>query len=152
MRLIVFILLNFGALMLGGVLSGNPRENEWYQGLNKAPFTPPGWVFGFAWTSIMICFSFFMFHLTGGNLRKHKNILILFSIQWILNVIWNPVFFKFHEVWLAQIILVLLTFTILYFLFKAIENWNWLNFFLILPYFLWLLVANTLNAYVLLFN
>lgn len=152
MRLIIFFLLNFGALALGGFLSGNPGENEWYQGLNKAPFTPPGWVFGFAWTSIMICFSFFMFHITGGSLNQHKKVLINFFIQWILNVFWNPVFFRLHEVLIAQIILIFLTLTITYFLFIVWKQKNTLNIILILPYFLWLIVANALNGYVLLFN
>jgi tryptophan-rich sensory protein len=153
MRILIFFLLNFAALALGGFLSGNPGENEWYQGLNKAPFTPPGWVFGFAWTTIMIFFSFFMSHITGRKkISEVKTILIIYSIQWIFNVAWNPFFFKFHEVRIAQIILVVLTFTILYFLIFAIQKRNWLNIFLILPYFLWLMVANALNAYVLLYN
>ncbi|QLH45180.1 MAG: tryptophan-rich sensory protein [Bacteroidota bacterium] len=27
--------------------------------LATSPWTPPGWVFGFAWTLIMVCYSFF---------------------------------------------------------------------------------------------
>lgn len=145
-------MLNFGALAIGGFLSGNPGENEWYQGLNKAPFTPPGWVFGFAWTTIMICFSLFMFHITGGKINHHKKLLFIFSIQWILNVFWNPVFFRLHEVLMAQIILILLTCTVAYFLLIVWKQRNILNIILILPYFLWLIIANALNGYVLLFN
>jgi hypothetical protein len=46
LRLILFLIINFGALGIGGLLLGNPATNEWYQSLNKAPWTPPGWVFG----------------------------------------------------------------------------------------------------------
>lgn len=59
-RLILFLILNFGALALGGLFTNNGVNSEWYTNLNKAPWTPPGWVFGFAWTTIMICFSIYM--------------------------------------------------------------------------------------------
>ena len=59
-RLILFLTLNFGALALGGIFAGQGAVSDWYEALNKAPWTPPGWVFGFAWTTIMICYSLFM--------------------------------------------------------------------------------------------
>jgi benzodiazapine receptor len=153
MRLVIFFLLNFGALALGGFLSGNPGENEWYQGLNKAPFTPPGWVFGFAWTTIMICFSFYLFNIVKSKkISYQKEIISLFILQWILNVSWNPIFFKYHYVVLAQIILIALTLVILYFLIYSINKKEKLNVFLILPYFLWLIIANGLNGYIWLYN
>lgn len=153
MRLILFFLLNFGALALGGFLSGNPGENEWYQGLNKAPFTPPSWVFGFAWTTIMIFFSFYMFHIVKSKkITQHKEIILLYTLQWILNVAWNPIFFHYHYVAFAQLILILLTLVILYFLIYSINKKEKINAFLILPYFLWLIIANGLNGYVWLYN
>ena len=153
MRLILFFLLNFGALALGGFLIGNPGENEWYNGLNKAPFTPPGWVFGFAWTTIMVCFSFYLFNIVKKKkISSQKEIILLFVFQWILNVAWNPVFFRFHYVILAQFILIALTLIILYFLIYSNRKQEKLNVILILPYFLWLLVANGLNGYIWLYN
>lgn len=45
----LFFIINFGALGLGALLmDSSPIENEWYVQLNKAPWTPPGWVFGAA--------------------------------------------------------------------------------------------------------
>ena len=52
MRLLFFLLLNFGALALGGFLMGEGPSSAWYSNLNKAPWTPPGWVFGASWTVI----------------------------------------------------------------------------------------------------
>ena len=58
---VLFLVLNFGALAIGGILMGaSPIENNWYQGLNQAPWTPPGFVFGIAWTIIMFCFSIYL--------------------------------------------------------------------------------------------
>ena len=52
----LFLLLNFGALAIGSYFMNNGPQSNWYLTLNKAPWTPPGWVFGVAWTTIMICF------------------------------------------------------------------------------------------------
>ena len=82
-RAILFLILNFAALAIGGLFTGDGVPSEWYQELNKAPWTPPGWAFGAAWTLIMICFSFYMALLTKGIKRE---IVILFALQWILNI------------------------------------------------------------------
>jgi tryptophan-rich sensory protein len=63
LKLIIFFCLNFAALGIGGLLIGDPATDEFYLNVNKAPWTPPGWVFGAAWTTIMICFSIFMFQV-----------------------------------------------------------------------------------------
>lgn len=96
-RLILFLTLNFGALALGGIFAGQGAVSDWYEALNKAPWTPPGWVFGFAWTTIMICYSLFM-TLAWEKVNNRKKFVLLFVIQWVLNVGWNPSFFYMHEV------------------------------------------------------
>ncbi|MDH3796458.1 MAG: tryptophan-rich sensory protein, partial [Flavobacteriaceae bacterium] len=60
LRLIVFLVLNFGALALGSLFTNMGISSDWYSELSKAPWTPPGWVFGAAWTTIMLCFSVYM--------------------------------------------------------------------------------------------
>ncbi len=114
--LIVFLFINFGGLAVGSWLMNNGPMTSWYQGLNKAPWTPPGWVFGVAWTTIMICFSIYLAEL----FKKHysKNLLFLFIIQVILNVSWNYIFFNQHQVLIGLIILVLLTSLIFFFFFQ----------------------------------
>ena len=57
---IFFLVLNFSALAIGSWLMNNGPMTNWYVNLNQAPWTPPGWVFGIAWTTIMICFSVYM--------------------------------------------------------------------------------------------
>jgi benzodiazapine receptor len=51
---IFFLVLNFSALAIGSWLMNNGPITNWYMNLNQAPWTPPGWVFGIAWTTIMI--------------------------------------------------------------------------------------------------
>ena len=137
--LIVFLALNFGALGLGTILMANGPETPWYTSLNQAPWTPAGWVFGAAWTCVMVFFSVFMtFLVQNENFNK---VLKLYIIQ----------FFNQQRTTLGLINIITLTILVFYFLvaFKAsLKN----NRFFILPYFIWLIVATSLNAYIVLYN
>jgi tryptophan-rich sensory protein len=146
-RIIIFLVLNFAALGIGGLFTGKGVPSEWYNNLDKAPWSPPGWVFGFAWTTIMICFALYMSY-AWTKVSDLKLLLILFGIQWVLNIAWNPAFFYFHQVSFALIIISLLTILVGYFLFVY---WSDLKIYslLIMPYFFWLLIATSLNAYIL---
>lgn len=147
-KLILFFCLNFAALGIGGILIGNPGTNEWYQSVNKAPWTPPGWVFGFAWTSIMICFSLFMYYVSlKFSASDLKLFYVLFAIQWLLNVLWNPVFFRYHFVLAGLFMIIALTLLVAWFTYWGFKNMG-LTAVYMLPYFIWLVIATSLNAYI----
>lgn len=146
---ILFIIINFSGLAIGSWLMDNGPLATWYTNLNQAPWTPPGVVFGIAWTIIMICFSIYL-----GQLFTQKftsKLVILFIIQFILNVSWNYVFFNQHLVILGLIILLLLTSLLFYYFFK-ISNKKGKYKLLLLPYILWMCVATSLNLYILIHN
>ncbi len=149
-RLIAFLIINFGALAIGGIFTGKGIPSEWYINLNKAPWTPPGWVFGFAWTTIMICFSIYMSTLWPAV--NNKSLLIgLFILQWVLNVGWCLIFFYYQNVSLGFIVIISLTLLVAIFFFLF---WPQIQFLstLILPYLIWLIIATSLNGYILLKN
>jgi tryptophan-rich sensory protein len=146
---ILFIIINFAALGIGSWLMANGPTSEWYLDQNKAPWTPPGWAFGVAWTTIMICFSFYMANLL--KIKPNMIVIGLFVLQFILNISWNYVFFNQHLVTLGLVNIMMLTLVVAIFLFKykselRIKTW------LILPYFIWLLIATSLNGYILFNN
>ena len=144
-RLIIFLVINFGALAIGNYFTGPGVASDWYANMNKAPWTPPGWVFGAAWTTIMICFSIFLALL--WDKVKDKNFLIgLYVLQLVLNISWNPVFFKFQNVGLGIIVISSLTLLVYYFLF---QYWSELKAksLLMLPYAIWITIATSLNVY-----
>jgi tryptophan-rich sensory protein len=146
MRLLLFLVLNFGALYVGALLmNGSPATNEWYQQLDKAPWTPPGWFFGLAWTTIMICYSIYMNQLWKTAENK-KQLIFLYSVQWLLNVVWNPVFFAWHHTLIGCFVIFSLILILLY-KHKMFSSKSWINTLLILPYVLWLCVALSLNVY-----
>ncbi len=149
-RLILFLVLNFGALALGAMYTNSGVGSEWYQNLDKAPWTPPGWMFGAAWSFIMICFAFFM--TLAYDSAKDKSMLItLFIVQWILNVSWNPIFFYLHDVLIGLIVISALTLLVYYFMFKFSRSLKWKTI-TIVPYAIWMVIATSLNAYIYLNN
>ena len=149
-RIIIFLIINFLALAIGGYFTGKAVNADWYLNMNKAPWTPPGWVFGAAWTTIMILFALYINGIWETSENK-ASIILLFAIQWILNVAWNPVFFYYQSVWVGLMVIVALTLLIAFF---AINFWTQakLNTLFILPYLVWLLIATSLNAYICLKN
>ncbi|WP_418604422.1 TspO/MBR family protein [Hwangdonia sp.] len=147
--IIVFLIINFGALAIGSWLMDNGPQSHWYINLNKAPWTPPGWVFGAAWTTIMVCFSIYMAYLY--KLLGTPKVLLLFSLQFVLNVIWNYIFFNLHLVGLGLGVILALTFLVALFLVSFRKKMK-VKSALILPYLIWLCIATSLNAYILFYN
>ena len=146
---VLFLVINFGALAIGSWLMANGPQTVWYANLNKAPWTPPGWVFGAAWTTIMVCFSIYMASL---YLRLSTTKVIgLFSVQFVLNIIWNFLFFNQHFIGLGLLCILLLTAVVSIFLYDY-RNILGLKTLLILPYFIWLCIATSLNMYILINN
>lgn len=147
--LLLFLIINFGGLAFGSWLMSNGPLEAWYTNLNQAPWTPPGWVFGVAWSLIMLCFSVYLAYLF--TLKNDLKLKTTFGIQLFLNVIWNYIFFNQHQVLLGLVTIIALTVVVFYFFFqykKTLKNLS----FLLLPYMIWLLIATSLNAYILINN
>ncbi len=147
--IILFLFINFGALAIGNWLMDNGPQTVWYIGLNKAPWTPPGWFFGFAWTTIMICFSIYMAYLF--KIVPNTKLKTLFTFQFIFNIAWGYIFFDLQLTVLGLICIVLLTLIVSKFLVdyqKVLKA----KTILILPYFIWICVATSLNLYIVIYN
>ena len=143
---LLFLFLNFAALALGGLFTKDGVASDWYQHLNKAPWTPPGWVFGAAWTFLMLCYSVFLTVLFQNSVQRTK-FWTIYALQWIFNVAWNPLFFKLHLTQLALVDLFLLLIVLLITWRSANSMALWKKVFL-LPYCLWVCVAISLNFYI----
>ena len=147
--LLLFLLFNFGGLALGSYLQGSIADNNWYAALDRAPWTPAGWVFGAAWVFIMVAYSFYLTRLSVAI--NHRFISLLFVASWVLNVVWSPLFFQFHYTELALVVLILLFLCILTF-FLLFGRRMGIFSFLLLPYLVWLGIAFSLNWYVIFKN
>ena len=145
----LFLFINFGGLAIGSWLMNNGPMTDWYLSLSKAPWTPPGWVFGAAWTSIMICFSIYLLYFFTKKYTRKKS--LLFIIQVLLNVSWNYIFFNQQQVLFALIIITLLTALIFYLFLSYLKEQKKVSY-LLLPYMIWLCIATSLNLYILIHN
>ncbi|SHH69663.1 TspO/MBR family protein [Winogradskyella jejuensis] len=143
---ILFLVINFGGLALGSWLMDGGSTGTWYNNLHKAPWTPPGWVFGTAWTLIMLCFSWYLAELF--YLRASKFLWSLFTFQVILNVSWNWIFFNQHLTKIGLITIILLTLVIFYYFITFRNDRLKCAKYLLLPYMIWLCIATSLNGYI----
>ena len=146
----MFLFINFVLVFyIGNILMADGSNSDWYIDLNKAPWTPPGWVFGLAWSFLLICFSIYLALLSQKKVSNKLVVIIL--LQYLLNISWNYFFFNQHLIELGLIDLSILTITVLYIFYSNFKTMRWKSIFII-PYFLWLLVATSLNLYIVIYN
>lgn len=150
-RFLLFLVVNFLALGIGVLLMENGPRTDWYLSLNKAPWTPPGWVFGTAWFTIMLLFAVYMTKLSFKFPFLEKRLTILFTVQWILNVGWNYFFFNQHLTIIGLVVITLLWLLIGYVTFKYLRELKGITL-LIFPYLVWMTIATSLNAYIIFYN
>jgi len=140
---IVPITVLLGFIFSQFVNTGN--ENRWFQALVKPAAQPPGWTFGVVWGLLyaMMGTAFAMvLHARGAPLRGPA--IILYLVQYALNLFWPILFFGMHQVgaafWFLIIILVLALATTLTFgRIRKAAAW------LMVPYLAWLCFAAILN-------
>lgn len=136
---IFFALICLSLGMISGFIS-TADSSQWYNSLNKPSLTPPSYVFPIAWT-----FLYLLMGVTLAGIYKinQKSLLIIFSLQMILNLLWSPLFFYIHNIFFALVNLIALWICIIIFIFCS-----WTNRFISLsfiPYFLWVSFALFLN-------
>jgi len=148
-RFLLFLLINFSILYTGSLLMGEGASSNWYENLNKAPWTPKGWVFGFAWMFLMTCFAIYLAKLS--TLVNSSKLIFIVLIQYFLNLIWNFIFFNQQEIILGLIDIILLTVVVVFIFIKNTSVMKRYSLF-ILPYILWLLIATSLNLYIAIYN
>ena len=126
--------------------------NDWYKTLKKAPWTPPSNVFGPVWTILYILMTLaFIIVWKNTKCYPYCTALTYFLIQLALNLMWTTIFFKMKMPLYAllDIILIILFTYITYNSFKKISK---LGANLLVPYMIWLLLAFSMNFYIVLYN
>ena len=144
-----FLILNLATLYLDTLLMNGGPTSEWYENLDRAPWEPARWIFGAAWTCVMVFFSVYLTFLYQ-NIKTHK-VWRLFVIHFVLHVSWNYIFMNKHMIELGLLNITLLSALMFYFLFSFKEVLSQMRLF-VLPYCLWLVLASSLNIYVVIYN
>ena len=146
----LFLITNFAGLYFGSILMNEGPSSAWYLLLNQAPWTPPGCVFGIAWITIMLCFSFYLASLI--RIIDSVNFWAIYTVQCILNISWNYVFFNLQKTVTGLIIISLLTVVMVFYFYKFKNQQLKYTKYLLSPYILWLFIASSLNLYIVIYN
>ena len=134
------------ALAIGGLF----QPGEWYTTLNRAPWNPANIVFPIVWTTLYIMIAF-----SGWIIAKSRQraLIIVWWTQLAFNAAWSWLFFGEQWVWLALIDIVIILLLVGWLIVQCRRDKD-TRFAgtLLIPYFAWLCLALSLNAYIALYN
>ena len=148
LSLFIILTITFLASAIGGYTSSVFKE-PWYSQLTLASFNPPSWVFGPVWTTLYVMMSLAIWKIWYNT--KDKKILNIYFIHLFFNATWSVVFFGFHQIFLAMIVLVILIFFIIVLILRF-KRVNLVSYYLMIPYLLWCSYALFLNFNLFLLN
>ena len=130
-----------------------PVDVEYYKSLN-GPHLPP-WMFMVMWITIYITMSIFVTYYSFYPKEKRnaetKRIKIFLIVNYILQALYTPVFFKWHNLFLSY---VLVLFTFITILIIELESLlvNKKVTLLTLPYIIWSALASVISILIYLQN
>ncbi|MCJ7450144.1 MAG: tryptophan-rich sensory protein [Candidatus Nanohaloarchaeota archaeon QJJ-9] len=148
-KLLASIFLTLGTGLLAGFLTST--QTQWYQGLVKPFFQPPGWLFGPVWTVLYVLMGVSLYMVWKEGFKGNRNAILVFLIQLLLNFTWSIVFFSMQNLVLAfvNILALIAAITFTYREFRKVSRRAGQ---LLLPYLAWVSFATLLNLTLLLLN
>lgn len=149
MSFLRYALVTVPLILFLGILSGRVANsgygNGWFAALAKPATMPPAWVFPVVWTILYILIGLALAMILHARGARRRGLAIgLFVAQFVLNLLWSPLFFGWHRpetafaVILAMLLLALAA-AILFFRIRRAAG------LLMLPYLAWLAFAALLN-------
>jgi len=140
--LLVWIVVSFAP----GAVGGRFLPGEWYRALDKPPWTPPGWVFGPAWTLLYLSMgvaAWLVWRERGW--QRAALPLAVYGVQLVLNGLWSWLFFGLRrpDLALADIVALWAVIATTIVTFWGVRP---LAGAILLPYLAWVGFATALNA------
>ena len=134
----IFLAACFAAGTTGAVFP----PGEWYEKLDKPPWTPPNWMFPLAWTTLYILIAAAAARVAVADANAYA--FAFFAVQIALNTLWTPVFFGLRRMAAGFVVLLALWVSVAATLvaFWQIDLWAGVMF---VPYLAWVTVAGALN-------
>ncbi len=141
----IYALACLAVFSFGGLF----RPGEWYASLNRAPWSPPDISFLIAWTLLYICIAIAGFRIAQSGARW---LIKLWWLQLAINCIWSWIFFGQHWTTLGLLDITILSVLVGWIIVQCWRSNIKSAAYLFMPYLAWLILATSLNAYVVLYN
>jgi tryptophan-rich sensory protein len=147
LRLIAACAVSLSAGAIGSLAVGGDGFRAWYAAIEKPAFTPPAWVFGPVWTTLYVLMGVaaFLVWRRGLGSRAVRVALGWFLGQLALNAAWSPVFFGWHRIGVALVVVLLLWAAVVVTMYEF-SRVSRAAAALLAPYVLWVSFATVLNA------
>ena len=145
----LFALITYSASLVGGLATFNFKE-PWYSLLIKPSFNPPDWIFAPVWTTLYLMMTISIW-IYWHNKNRDMNTIYIYFIHLIFNTTWSIVFFVFHNLIVALIVLVILIGLIVNLILRF-KHLTLTSVYLMIPYLLWCCFALILNFNLILLN
>ncbi|MEL7040778.1 MAG: TspO/MBR family protein [Pseudomonadota bacterium] len=128
-------------------------EDVWYFALEKPGLTPPDIIFAVVWPSLFVLMALgaILVRISAGSFAAASAALGLYFLQLTMNISWTWMFFGFHQVLIAMMVLVALWLLIAAMI-RAFWQHSRAAALLQVPYLLWISFAGYLNVSILLLN
>jgi translocator protein len=141
--LIGWLLASLATGAIGALATRDARE--FYAGLMKPEWAPPGWLFGPVWTALYLLMgvaAWLVWRRAGWS--GAAGALSLFLAQLVCNALWSWVFFAWRRgAWaLADIVLLVVLIVATLVTFARVHR---LSALLLVPYLAWVLFATALT-------
>lgn len=142
----------FVVAAIGGLATSSGLR-AWYDELDKAPWNPPAWVFGLAWTVlyVLMAVAAWLVARSGLDERAVRIALGLYVAQLALNLAWSWLFVAARSpgwalVDIAVLAVLVAATMVVFWRVEPVAGW------LLVPYLVWVVFAASLNAWIVLRN
>lgn len=142
--LVVSLVVVYLVAFIGSLFTSSSVNTDWYKSI-KPSITPPNWVFPIVWNVLffLIALSLY-FSWMSAKKNEKKKIMIVFGINFILNILWSILYFRLKNPVASFFELIVLWFSIILMIFvtsKISKKASWL----LVPYGIWVGFAGILN-------
>lgn len=137
-------------VILGGIVGLILSQFMDYNILNKPLLSPPGFLFGIAWTILYILMGV-SYSILDINALIDNEIKKIYYLQLAVNLLWPIIFFVLKLRLISCIWIILLIILIVFMIIKFYRK-NKLSAYLQIPYLLWTIYATYLNIGIYLLN
>jgi tryptophan-rich sensory protein len=142
--LVLSFFVVFLTAFLGSIFTSSTVNTEWYQE-TKPALTPPNYLFPIVWNILftLIAISLYLVWMNSNKKEKRK-IILVYGINFVLNILWSVLYFGLRNPVLAFFELVIFFFSIIAMIFVSYQIKKQ-AFYLLVPYALWVAFASILN-------